>query len=551
MDSNAKRLVEIGDGLFTTFQPWNSLRQEICELCYPMRADYTASLSPGSDFQTDIMDSSMTLARETLGNLPHAMLRQGDWYSITTGDKDRDENPTNAAYFEATKKTMRKFMYAPRANFVKASIEADHDWVSVGNPVLSVEENVARDGLLYRAWHPKTVVWMMDGDGQIDHVQRDMPMTARNICRRWKTAHQTIKTACEKEPNKVFKVRHILMPSDDLYGSDKTKRKKYANKPFISLYVDCENNEILGESGLRTFNYVIPRLRTLSNIPVGFSPYAINSLPDGRMLQDLARIMLEQGEKAIDPPAIAKANLFREFNVMAGGLTYADLEDKEKLQDVFQYMENRGQLSFGLDMRQDVRMIIAEAWLLNKLTLPQVHEMTAFETNARLDEYRRAALPFFGPIESEYHLPLLELTFNILMNNGAFDAPPEELDGGEIDWQFEGPLNTLEGRQTVQAYNESIQIIAAGAQFDQTIPQDFNLKKATEDAVRGTGAEPEWFLNDDEKNALAQQQAQAAQLSAAAGIIQAGGTAAESAGKGIQALQQASVIPGGAPQQAA
>ena len=227
MNNNAKRLVEIGDGLTSTFQPWNTLRQEICELSYPMRADYTGELSPGSDFQTGIMDSSVTLARETLGNFINAMLRQGDWFNISTGDDDRDEQPVAMKWFERAKQIQRNFMYAPRANFVDATIEADHDWVSVGNPVLSVEENTARDGLLYRAWHPRDVVWMTDADGQIDHVQRNMPMTARNICRRWpKTAHADIHRCCDKEPGKAFKIRHILMPVEDIYGDDKAKRRQ-------------------------------------------------------------------------------------------------------------------------------------------------------------------------------------------------------------------------------------------------------------------------------------------------------------------------------------
>jgi hypothetical protein len=68
-------------------------------------------------------------------------------------------------------------------------------------------------------------------------------------------------------------------------------------------------------------------------------------------------------------------------------------------------------------MRQDVRNMIAESFLINKLMLPNAREMTAFETQARLDEYRRAALPFFGPIESEYHLKLLEVTFDMMLAN--------------------------------------------------------------------------------------------------------------------------------------
>lgn len=544
MDSRAKRLIEIGDGLFSKQKLWDTLRQEICELYYPMRSDYTQALTPGDDFQTGIMDSFTVQSRETLGNMPHAMLRQGDWFNVSTGDDEKDEVPSNMEWFDKSKEVMRNFIYAPRSNFVAATVEADHDWVSVGNPILSVEENTARDGLLYRAWHPRDNAWMMDGDGQIDHNQRQLTMTARNICRRWKTGvHSDIVKACDKEPNRPFKLRHILMPLDDIYGDDKAKRRKYSKMPFISMYVDCEHEDILGEGGMPVFNYIIPRWRTLSHIPIGFSPATINSLPDGRMLQKLALIMLEQGEKAVDPPTVAKGEMFRDaVNLYAGGMTYVDLEADEKLQDNMMVMESRSQLGFGLDMRQDTRQLIAEAFLLNKLMLPSVHEMTAFETQARLDEFRRAALPFFGPIESEYHLKILDVTFEMLLANKAIPAPPRELLDTDLTFKFEGPLNTLEGRQVIAAFQESVQIIAAGAQADPSVPKDFDIKQATKDAVRGTGAKPDWFVSDEAAAQIAEQDAQVAQLEKAAALANAGAVTAQNVGEGAQALQAAGMV---------
>jgi hypothetical protein len=548
MNDNERRLIEIGDGLFSTFQPWNTLRQELCELFYPMRADFIRMLAPGDDFQMDLMDSTTVLARETLGNLPHSVLRQGDWFNISTGDDEEDKKPANMTWFDEAKEAMRNFMYAPRANFVLATSEADHDWVTIGNPVISVEENSLRNGLLYRAWHPKSVVWMSNADGQIDHVQRKIMMTARNIARRWPNCDQKIKAAAKKTPNQEFEIRHILMCVDDMYGDDKVKRRRYSGKPYISVYLDRANEMVLQETPSKVFNYLVPRWKVLSNVPIGFSPVTINCLPDARMLQSLARILLEQGEKGVDPPMLAKGDLFRgDVNLYAGGLTYVDLEDDQKLQDKLMLLDTQSKLNVGVEMKQDVRNLIAESFLLNKLTLPQVHEMTAFETNVRLDEYRRAALPFFGPIEAQYHLPMLDLTFEILLNNKALPAPPKELLDTDVTFKFEGPLNTLEGRQVVAAFQESVQIIAAAAQFNQQVVNSFDLTTATKDAVRGAGAEPEWFVDDETAQQATAEANKAAQLAQAAQVLNAGGLTAKNVGEGTQALQQAGLAPGGAP----
>ena len=45
-------------------------------------------------------------------------------------------------------------------------------------------------------------------------------------------------------------------------------------------------------------------------------------------------------------------------------------------------------------------------------------------------------------------------------------VPPLHLSS---NFTFEGPLNTAEGRQNVQAYQETLQMVAAGAQIDKTI----------------------------------------------------------------------------------
>jgi hypothetical protein len=167
---------------------------------------------------------------------------------------------------------------------------------------------------------------------------------------------------------------------------------------------------------------------------------------------------------------------------------------------VFQTVDQGGNLGLGLEMKQDVRLLIAESFLLNKLMLPSAREMTAFETQARLDEFRRAALPFFGPIESEYHLPLLDCAFQIAVRNKAFNFKemPEDLQGEDVTFTFDTPLNTAEGRQTILAYQESLQIIAGAAQIDQTITAGYDIKQATKDAVRATGAKADWLLEGDE-----------------------------------------------------
>jgi len=546
MDSRAKELVSIGDKLFSKKEPWNSLCQEIAENYFPMRADFTTSISLGDDFSSNLMDSFTVQSRETLGNTIGALLRQGDWFAVKTGLDEIDEDPANARWLEYATTHFRRLVYDRRANFVRSTNEADHDWVSFGNPVLSVEESPDRTHFLFRTWHPKECAWMVNAVGKIDHNQRNMPMTARNIKRRWPKAdlHQDIIQAAEKDPAKEFKVRHIVLPFEEIYGDDKGKRRQYKDSPFCSLYIDVEHQTVLGEGPLPVFNYVIPRWRTVSSFPQAFSPATINSLPDGRMLQSLARILLEQGEKAVDAPMFARGEIFRDsINRYAGGMTYVDLENDQKIQDAIYTEQPSSGLSFGMEMKQDVRNLIAEAFLLNKINLPP-QQKTAFETQARLEEYRRAILPFTGPIESEYHLPLLDIGFQMAIRNNAFniDEMPKALSDKDVTFTFEGPLNTAEGRQNVQAYQETLQMVSAGAQIDKTLTTLIDWQKATKDAVRGTQAPADWFNDEKTQQAAADASQQVDSLTQAAAALKGGADVGKSVADASMALSQAGMI---------
>lgn len=547
MDSRAKELVQIGSRLFSQKQQWDQLQQEIAEQIYPLRSDFTTKFTLGDDFSVDLMDSFPVLARDTLGSMPNAMLRQGEWFKGRTGDEELDELPQVERWFERTTQTLYRLIYDRRANFRRATIEADHDYVAFGNPVLTVEESPTRDHMLFRSWHPKEVAFMENAVGAIDHVQRNAPMTARAIVKRraWaKNLHQDIKQAAEKDPTKEFKVRHIVLPTDEVYGDDRKAMRRYKDMPFLSIYVDCEHEEILGEGGLPVFNYVIPRARTISGYQYGFSPWAINALPEARMLQQLSRIILEQGEKAVDPPTIGKGDIFRDaINLYAGGHTFVDMENDDDLNKVFKTVET-GNISIGAEMKADTRNLISEAFLLNKLMLPNVREMTATEASFRMDEFRRAALPFFGPIEAEYHLPLLDTAFQIALRNGAFNIEemPDELQDREVTFSFESPLNTAEGRQAVQSFMESVQIIAAASQFDQSIPQRWNLPKMVDDAVRGTGAPTDWEVDEEQRLDDEAQAKQVAGLQQAAQMLQGGAAVGKDVADATVALKQAGLV---------
>lgn len=533
-DSRAQELIRIGSLAFTKASGWNSLCQELGELYYPLRADFTSEFSLGTDFATGVLDGFTINSRETLGNAIDSMLRQGDWFAVGTGDEKRDKRAINAIALKRVTGMFRAIIDDYRTGFQRATKEADHDWVTFGNPVLSWEASPGRDHMLLRAWHPKCVAWMTDDAGMVNAVFRRGTMQARNIEKKFRTGAwrgtmaREIRDACRTNPSQEFPIMHVIIPSDEVYGWSARDMKRIRHK-YASFYLDETHQENLSDQGTPVFQYVIPRYRTVSNFSRGFSPMAINSLPDGRMLQSMASVILEQGEKGIDPPIVVDQNVFKnDWNLYAGGITQGDLGDFDDIRKAMQVVNTSQGMSTGLELKADVRSLVAEAWLLNKLFLPNVREMRELEVMVRTEEFRRAALPFFNPIESEYHSPMLSTGLELAFHLGFIptDILPDELQDQDVVWSFESPLKDAEGQKVVASFNAAVQIIAAGSEAEPGLAKQFNIAEAAIDAVMGAGAKPEWIKPEKERQAQRQEDQQVQKIQQVAGILQTSAAAA-------------------------
>lgn len=552
-DARAKELLDLGDRLFAKKDPLNSLFQEIAEHFYPMRATFTTNHIEGRDYAANMLDAHSAHVRQELGNAISSMLRpRGQpWFAASTLDEDLNVLPEISQYLEYLTATTRSHMYFAKAQFVRASKEGDHDFITFGQTVISCMEAPDRDHMHYKSHHLRDCAWLENAIDVIDHLHRKDKMTARQLVRRFgeKKLHKSVRTAAEKEPGKEFNIRVIAMPCDeyDTVLRDKSKRKL----PFSICYVDADNGHMIREDGDVIFPYAVPRWATVSGSQYAYSPATFNALPDGRMAQQMARILLEAGEKSVDPPAIANSEAIRDANLQAGALTWADVGPDSSLKDAFMPIQIAGDMKTGFAMRADLRLMMEGAFFINKLALPEVTSgMTATETRARVEEHIRNLLPLFEPMEQEYNTRILDMTFARLRNMGRYDfrEMPDDLSKADFTWTFKNPMQEASTRILVSQFQETLGVVQMGAEAEAAMAATgrvapIRMDKMLQDAIRGAGGPADWRKTAEEIDAeLAKMVAQKAvekaaeQASVAAGLGQQVGDAAQS-------LQAGGVIP--------
>lgn len=543
ISSNAKELTKRGDRLASKRSGLDSFWQSSAELFYSVRANFTAELTFGEDFASNLMESSPALFHRDLSNSFSSMLRPRgvEWFKQDVEGEQLRNAPGVSEWLDMATAVQRQQMYKRRSRFVTATKEADHDLAAFGNAVISVEQNDQLDGLLYRCHHLKDCVWVDNQFGEVDTLFRTLWMSARAMKQKWGAdkLHRDVIKACEKDPDKEFKIRHIMLPVKDY--EYETRKKAPKGPEYVSVYVDADHNHMLSEAPSWEFRYVVHRWQMIPGSQYGYSPPVLISLPDARGIQIMARVLLEASEKAVDPPMVATAEaIIGEVNLQASGITWVDREYDEGFGASLRPLESSNKnLAVGVNLLDRTREAMKEAWYLNKLSLPQQGGKTAYETAQLVEEFIRSSIPLFEPMETN-NSDLLDMTGTTLLRVGAFGSKedmPEALRGVETVFSFTNPLQEAIEKNKVFQFQNAMGLVGMAAQADPKATGDFNVRKGMRDAIRGSGAPSDWIVDQEEADEAAASQDQVMQAMQAVQGVGAAGAAAEQVGKAGVAMK--------------
>lgn len=545
MDSRAKRCIEKGDHLFGKKMTLDSLWQHVAEQFYVERADFTRTRYIGEDFAAHLYSSYPMMVRRDLQNSLSTMLRPPNqvWYSVHSGREDL-ETGDSKKWLEWAGGTMYRAVYDRRAQFNRATKEGDGDFATFGQAVIQPSLNRERDGLLFRTWHLRDCAWCEGYDGTINELHRKWKPTLGNLAAQFKgkiapaLIEELSKPDCDYY--RPVECRHVVMPMAD-YDMDAKYRRRFE---FVSLYIDVENEFVLEETPVRRLGYVVPRWVTVSGWQYAFSPASVIALPDARLIQSQARVLLEAGERATFPPMLTTENAIRgDVNNYPAGITVVDARYEGKLSEALMQMEQSAEgLKIGMEMSQDTRMMLREAFFLDKLTAPNLGDgppKTQLEVSQIVSEYIRGATPLFEPMESEYNGALCEEVFAILLENGAFGRAsdiPKPLQGQNLTFRFISPLTQALGQEKLGKYQQAGQIIAQAMQLDPGAAANIDSQTALRDTLDGVGTPAKWLNTEQQTAKIRAKIAQDQQVQAEMNQVSQGAQVADQVGKASQSL---------------
>jgi hypothetical protein len=276
--------------------------------------------------------------------------------------------------------------------------------------------------------------------------------------------------------------------------------------------------KMLREGGFKTFPAICPRWSVAGGDIYGNSP-GMEALGDIKQLQHEQLRKANAIDYQTNPPLQAPASMKNnEINRLPGGITYYDGSATNKVETAFDVNLN---LQHMLTDIQDVRNRINASFfadvfmMLANSTNPQ---MTATEVAERQEEKMLMMGPVLERINNEALQPLVETTFNHMMEAGLIPPPPPEMAGQPMSIEFIGILAQAQKAIATNSIDRFVQSMAAVAQFKPEVLDNFNPDAWVTAYSDMMGVTPKLLVPPDQVQAMraAKAKAQAAQAQAQA-----------------------------------
>jgi len=510
-----KSLIKRFDRLTSQRQNWETHWQEVADYMMPRKADVTKLRSRGDKRTELIFDSSPLQAVELLAASLHGMLTNPStpWFSLRFKEEDMENEDEAKEWLESATETM--YSAFNRSNFQQEIFELYHDLITFGTAAMFIEED-EEDVIKFSTRHINEIYIAENDKGRIDTVFRKFKLSVRAAIQKFGTSPD-FEVIAKKDPYEEIDIIHAIYPRSDF---DPNKQDR-SNMPFESVYMTAKGEE-LSVSGFREFPFVVPRYLKASHEIYGRSP-AMTALPDVKMLNEMSKTTIKSAQKQVDPPLLVPDDGFiLPVRTVPGGLNFYRSGTRDRIEPL-----NIGaNTPLGLNMEEQRRDSIRNAFYVNQLMMQNGPQMTATEVIQRNEEKMRLLGPVLGRLQSELLKPLIDRTFNIILRKNLFQPAPDFLAGKDIEIEYVSPLAKAQKSTELQSIMRAIEIMGSLANVAPVFDH-VNMDKLVRHLADIVGV-PQKILKsqsqlDAERKQKEQQQAEMQQMQQLQQAAEAGG----------------------------
>lgn len=492
--------------------------------------------TPGEEKTLNIYDGTAPWALEQLAaGLSSYLTSPTDrWLAIYTFD-EMDQTDEILAWLEHVTDTIYREYSDPQVNLYPMLNECYMDLGGLGTTVLYQDYNWDMGHTYFKSFPLADCYIAENAMGRVDTNFRKCTMSVRQIKQEFTRSGDQIPAKIESADDaQKFTIVHAVYPR-----TDKSNYKSYAPKgmPFASCWVVKELKDVppIRESGFSEFPYHVPRWTKLAGEIYGRCP-AMGSMPDIKMVNQMSKITLIAGQKAMDPPLVVPNDGFiLPLATDPGSIIFKEPGDS-KIEAL-----PTGEMRFdiGLEMMNQRRDAIMKAFYVDYLLRQKKKErQTLGEIQDDRNEMLRQMAPMLGRTSVELLSPMIQRTYSNLQKAGRIRPAPEALHGKRLRVGFVSPaaLAQYGGKATnLQAFLQDVQQYAS---IHPEILDIIDTDQLAQELAKYRDISRKVINSPEKIAAIRQQRQQSQQLAAAAKTAKDAGSAASSFADAAQTQQE-------------
>lgn len=520
----------------STFLPhWRSLSDYLL----PRRSRFTITdVNKGDRRNQNIIDNTATLAARTLrsGMMSGVTSPARPWFRLTTPDPDMANFGTVKEWlYDVTKRMETVFI---RSNIYNALPVIYGDIGVFATAAMSLEEDF--DGDVIRCYPFPIGSYMIANDHKlkVNVFFREFSMTVRQIVSRfgelteggqanWDNMSHHVKNLWEQGQTEAWvNVCHVISPNDE-YDESKleSKYKKYRSVYYERGYgssttqgYSVDDNRILSDKGYNYFPILCPRWEVTGEDVYGTDCPGMTALGDVKALQLMHRRKAKAVDKMIDPPMTAPSSMKNQkASLLPADITYIDTrEGQQGFRPTHEVRPNIQELLLDIQSHQGriQRAFYEDLFLM--LANSDRREITAREIDERHEEKLLALGPVLEQLNQDLLDPLIDNTFEIMLQQGLIPPPPEELQGMQLKVEYISVMAQAQKLVGIGGIERFTGFAGQVAQVNPSILDKVNADKLIEIHGDYNSIPPGIVRTDDEVAAIRDQRAQQQQAQAQA-----------------------------------
>ena len=200
----------------------------------------------------------------------------------------------------------------------------------------------------------------------------------------------------------------------------------------------------------------------------------------------------------------------RDVEMLPGGISYVDMANPHGgIRTAFEATIDLSHLMADIqDVRERIRScFFADLFLM--LANQTDTRMTATEVAERHEEKLLMLGPVLERLQNELLDPLIENTFDAIVEAGIAPPPPEELQGRPLNVDLIGMLAQAQRAVATNSIDRFVGNLGAVAQFKPEVLDRFNTDRWVEIYSDSLGLDPQIIIPADQAQAIREQRAQA------------------------------------------